>query len=67
MRTRAVVFDDAQTLPHQFQVHDNVAVNTGILRADGTPIMRDPNPIGYVTKFEQTKPRIRVKAGRSPA
>lgn len=44
-------------------VHEHVGVKTGLLDASGREIIRQPNPVGFVTDFQQAKPVVRVKAG----
>jgi hypothetical protein len=64
MKTKGLQFSEWGGSLHDLSVHENVAVNTGILDAAGAPIYRPPNPVGYVTDFQRQKPVIRVKAGR---
>lgn len=48
-RPRAWVEDDVYVDPPQFvpSVPEHVAIDTGLIDADGNAIMRAPNPIGF--------------------
>lgn len=39
-------------LPHLI-VHDHEAIDVGILDADGWPLVRYPNPIGFIELVER--------------
>lgn len=50
LRPRADWFDDDSPLSPlcpELSVDEHVAVNTGLIWADGEPIMREPNPMGF--------------------
>lgn len=42
-----VTYEDEQPLVPSLSVDDHECVDTGLLWADGTAILRAPNPIGF--------------------
>lgn len=64
--TKKLYFDDyqePQRSPHDFQVRENDSHFTGVYNAEGQPLYRHPEPVGFVTDF-RVRPRVRVKALR---